>query len=155
MQFNHTYEVAMPSQRLWYILIDVHKVAECLEGVEELNVLDDDRYEGRMQVKMGPVKLNFEGNVHVTLRDHDQQVGTLEATARDPKAGGGFKATLNMQLAPQAPECTTLQLDLDTTFLGRIGELGRPLIKKKINTMMDDFVEALSARYIQPTGEIE
>ncbi len=147
MEFVQTYTVLMPRHSLWLTLMDVHKVASCLTGVEDLQVLADDNYTGRMSVKMGPVRLRFAGNVKVALRDYENHIGILEAQANDSKAGGGFKAALEMKLMDEATDATCLALNLQTTFLGRIGELGRPLIKKKINTMMDDFVAALTEKY--------
>lgn len=151
MEFKEQYIVGSSPDALWAILMDVHKVAGCLDGVETLDVVSDDAYTGTLAVKMGPVRLKFQGDVNVTLRDHENLLGVLEATARDAKAGGGFKAQLNMQLSEHDAQSTQLDITLNTTFLGRIGELGRPLIKKKINTMMNDFIEALNSQYV--TGE--
>lgn len=148
MQFKHRYTIALPRAPLWEVLMDVHKVAGCLTGVEALTVLSDDLYEGTLSVKMGPVNLKFEGEVSVTQRDTENWTGVLEASAKDAKAGGGFKAALRMQLIEQAPAGSELDITLDTTFLGRLGELGRPLIKKKINTMMDDFIDALNRQFV-------
>lgn len=148
MEFKQQYAVALDSDTLWTTLMDVHKVAACLDGVERLDVLNDDRYEGTLAVKMGPVRLKFNGEVNVTLRDGQNRIGILEANARDAKAGGGFKAQLHMQLSNTENRDTQLDITLNTTFLGRLGELGRPLIKKKINAMLDDFVDALNRQYV-------
>ena len=150
MQFTHNYIIAMQRTQLWPILMDVHKVADCMTGVESLEVIDDDSYEGILAVKMGPVRLRFNGAVNVTRRDDANWTGVLEATARDERAGGGFSAALTMQLGEPEPCASALDIDLETTFLGRIGELGRPLIKKKINTMMDEFIEALNQQHVNP-----
>lgn len=150
MEFRQQYDIALAGASLWPTLMDVHKVAACLEGVEKLEVLDDDRYAGILAVKMGPVRLKFEGDVVVTLRDHENRIGILEASARDARAGGGFKAELHMQLRDTGDAASQLEITLNTTFLGRIGELGRPLIKKKINSMLDDFAASLNRQH---TGE--
>lgn len=147
MEFKHEYAIALDQDSLWSMLMDVHKVAECLDGVERLEVVDDDSYAGTLAVRMGPVRLRFDGQVNVTLRDEERRIGVLEANARDTKAGGGFKAELQMQLDDSDNDDTRLEITLNATILGRIGELGRPLIKKKINAMMDEFVARLSRQY--------
>lgn len=153
MQFEAQYPISLPREPLWEILMDVHKVAECIEGVSTLEVVEPDHYSGSLTVKMGPVKFTFEGVVNVLSRDRENWIGVLEATAKDPKAGGGFKANLTMALVEQSAISTQLDINLETTFLGRIGELGRPLIKKKIATMMTDFVNTLDARHVTGQGE--
>jgi len=155
MQFKHQYTIAQAREPLWDTLMDVHKVAGCLTGVEALEVLQDDLYAGILAVKMGPVNLKFSGEVSVTRRDRQHWLGILEANAKDAKAGGGFKAALTLQLVEAEPDATDLEITLDTTFLGRLGELGRPLIKKKINTMMDDFIKTLNAQYVEDQGNTE
>ncbi len=129
--------------------MDVHKVATCLPGVEDLTVLEPDKYQGVLLVRMGPVKLKFNGQVNVTLRDKECWTAILEANANDSRAGGGFKASLRMQLVEATDSAlepaSDLILELETTFLGRIGELGRPLIKRKISSIMRDFSETLNA----------
>ena len=153
MQFNQQYTIELARDVLWTTLMDVHKVASCLDGVESLNVIADDSYEGTLAVKMGPVRLKFQGEVMVTMRDAANWIVVLEANAKDPRAGGGFRASLHMQLHQRELHSTDLEITLDTTFLGRMGELGRPLIKKKIGTMMDEFVEALSRQYASEEDE--
>lgn len=147
MEFKQRYSLDVPRPQLWDTLMDVHAVASCLDGVESLTVDDDDHYQGTLAVRMGAVRLKLDGHVAVLERDRDNWTGVLEATAKDAKAGGGFRATLEMRLDAPAPAASELELTLATAFLGRMGQLGRPLIKKKITTMMDDFAEALRARH--------
>jgi carbon monoxide dehydrogenase subunit G len=111
-------------------------------------IVEDDLYKGLLAVRMGPVRLRFKGEVNVTTRDDENWIGVLEANAKDSKAGGGFRAALTMTLHAPEEHLTGLHISLDTKFLGRIGELGRPLIKKKINTMMDDFIDTLNERHV-------
>jgi len=149
LKFEERFRVDSDRESLWELLMDVHKVATCLSGVEDLTVLQPDEYEGVLPVSMGPVKLKFKGRVTVTLRDKERWTAILEAKANDSRAGGGFKASLQMQLIEATDSAlepaSDLMLKLETTFLGRIGELGRPLIKRKINSIMRDFSETLNA----------
>ena len=162
MDFINRYTVPGDSATLWPMLMDVHQVAECLEGVTDLETVEADHYVGVMSVKMGPVRLRFNGDVRVTEKDESNGHAVLEASARDSKIAGGFQATLVMDLLPPvAPEgqtaqpeneATDLEIRLSTAFLGRIGQLGRPLIKKKINSMMDAFSNQLIARLAPSTA---
>lgn len=147
MQFEASYTFPLSRAELWDILMDVHKVAACINGVESIEVIDDDRYHGTLGVKMGPVRLRFAGEVNVVERNRDDWTGVLEANAKDAKAGGGFKSNLTMVLTEANPDTTGLGVTLETTFLGRIGELGRPLIKKKIANMLDDFASQITETY--------
>lgn len=148
VEFQRSYDIDVPPDLLWPVVMDVHEVAACLDGVDELTVIDDDTYRGTLSVKMGPARFRFAGNVVVTERDSEAWKGVLQATASDSKSGGGFRASMTMQLDERGAG-STLGLTLETSFLGRIGQLGRPLIRKKITNMMDRFAQSLSERLEQ------
>ena len=154
MEFEHTYDIDAPPESLWRVLMNVHQVAACLDGVDELTVLDGDTYRGTLSVKMGPVRFKFAGEVAVIERDGEAWTGVLQASANDAKSHGGFRASLTMQLAERGDGCT-LRLTLETAFLGRLGQLGRPLIRKKIATMMDNFAHSLSERMERMNRDFE
>ena len=124
--------------------MDVHQVAECIDGLQDLKVLDDDHFEGRLAVKMGPMRLSFAGTIEVTTRDKANWTAALLASAKDRKAGGGFNTELRMQIDEADAQLSTLNIELSTSLTGRIGQLGRPMIKKRVQTMLNDFAAALN-----------
>jgi len=146
MEFTHSYDIAMAREALWDILMDVHQVAACIDGLQDLEVLDDDHFEGRLAVKMGPMRLSFAGAIEVTTRDQTNWTAALLASAKDRRAGGGFNTELRMQIDEADAQRSALNIDLSTSLTGRIGQLGRPMIKKRVQTMLDDFAAALNER---------
>lgn len=146
MEFTHNYDIAMAREALWDILMDVHQVAACIDGLHDLEVLDDDHFEGRLAVKMGPMRLSFAGAIEVTTRDQVNWTAALLASAKDRKAGGGFNTELRMQIDDADARRSTLNIELSTSLTGRIGQLGRPMIKKRVQTMLNDFAAALNER---------
>ncbi|MFT5173711.1 MAG: carbon monoxide dehydrogenase subunit G [Gammaproteobacteria bacterium] len=146
MEFAQAYDVAMSREALWDTLMDVHQVAACLDGVQDIEIKDADHFEGRLAVKMGPMRLSFLGTITVTTRDQQNWTAAFVASAKDRKAGGGFDTELRMQLDAPSALHSTMNLTLATSLTGRIGQLGRPLIKKRVHTMLDDFAAALNAR---------
>ena len=64
--------------------------------------------------------------------------------------GGAVRADLLMQLISQEGNQTELVLNTDTTFIGRLGELGQPLIRRKANNTMEDFARNL-AQQLSPS----
>lgn len=135
--------------------MDVEQVTACIDGVRDLEVKDADHFEGTLGVKMGPVRLSFAGTVTVTARDRERWTAGLLAVAKDPKAGGGFSADLSLHLEAISAAVTLLQIRLSTSLTGRIGQLGRPLIKQRVERMLKDFATALSARLPAGAERIE
>ena len=49
-----------------------------------------------------------------------------------------------MQLTARSPAETELTIETDTTFMGRLGELGQPLIRRKAQSTIEEFARNLS-----------
>lgn len=145
MDFEREYAIAAPRETLWDMLMDVERVTACIDGVQDLEVVDDDNFQGVLGVKMGPVKLKFGGTVSVTSRDRDNWRAALRILANDRKAGGGFVSDLAMELVPDGEVCT-LVIKLTTSLSGRMGQMGRPLIQKRVASMLDDFAQAVAVQ---------
>lgn len=152
MKFGHTSLIAVDRDSLWEYLMDVTNVAECMSGIRAFREVAQDRYEGVLNVKMGPVNLNFEGIVRVAYRDRENWRGELIAEAKDKRVGGGFSAHLRMMLEEQDSASTRLEIELESTVLGKIGEFGQPIVRRRVERMLDDFSTELEARLARATG---
>ena len=63
------FEVAEPIDKVWKFFEDIPQVASCLPGAELTKDLGDDKYEGKVAIRMGPVRLQFAGTADITERD--------------------------------------------------------------------------------------
>src|SRR5574341_713324 len=139
MTFSQVCTIPVPRERLWNFLMDVPRVSKCLPGVEAVEPLEGDTYQGVFRVRLGPISLRLEGNVTIEEQSREAWRAALRADATDRKLGGGMRARARMSLAPAADGATTLTVETDLTFLGKIGEFGQPVIKKKADALLQDF----------------
>ncbi len=144
MKFEQTCTITANRVEVWDFLMNMENVAACLQGVRKFEVIDEDNYEGILRIKVGPVSISFQGSVAVETRDRDQWLGVVRAEAKDRKVGGGVTALLNMSLAEKSPAETEMSILLDTHLLGKIGEFGQPLIRKKTNDLLQNFAAEVS-----------
>jgi len=154
MKFEHVATIAAPMDRVWSFLMDVPSVAKCAPGVESVEPLGDDRYRGTLKVSVGPIRLSLQGDVYIVERDDVAKKASMRADAADKRAGGAVKAVLSMSLAqpPDGGSGTQLRLDTDATVMGRIGEFGQPIIKKKAEQMMNEFARNLEQAISNGSG---
>jgi len=68
----------------------------------------------------------------------------MRAEANDRRLGGGIRVRLVLTLAP-AEAGTRVHIDTDLTVLGKIGEFGQPVIKKKADTLLAEFARNLQS----------
>jgi carbon monoxide dehydrogenase subunit G len=142
--------VVLPVARdpLWNFLMDIPKVARSLPGVEAVKPIDDTTYEGTLKVRVGPISLNLQGKITLEQRDRENWRATLRADASDRIAAGAVKARTAMQLKELGAKETELLVETDVNIMGKIGEFGQPIIRKKADTMLQEFVENIKKQLV-------
>ncbi len=144
MKFEHSATIAAPIERVWAFLMDVPSVAKCAPGVESVEPLGNDRYRGTLKISVGPIRLALQGDVYIVEKDEAARKASMRADAADRRAGGAVKAVINMALSEtEGVQGTQLRLETDAQVMGRIGEFGQPIIRKKAEQMMNEFAKNL------------
>jgi len=137
-------------QRTWELLMDIPRAAACVPGMEEVVQEEDGSYKASMRVRVGPMGLTLAGTLRVLEQDSAKGEARFLIEASDRKVGGAVRADLLIQLRSEGKNQTELVLNTDTTFIGRLGELGQPLIRRKANNTMQDFARNLAQQLSQP-----
>jgi carbon monoxide dehydrogenase subunit G len=145
MKFEHKATIPAPIDKVWAFLVDIPKVATCVPGVDTVEALGDDKYRGIIKVAVGPIRLNLAGDVSITERDDAAHRAAMRADAADKRAGGAVKAIMSMAASetPGNPNSTELLMETDAQVMGRIGEFGQPIIRKKAEQTMNEFAKNL------------
>ena len=139
----------MAREPLWDFLMDVPKVAQSLPGVESVTKIDDTTYEGLLKVRVGPIALNLAGKIIVEEQNKENWRATLRAEANDRRAAGAVKGKTTMMLKEAGPGESELVVETDVNILGKIGEFGQPIIRKKADSMLKEFVENIKKQLTQ------
>ena len=142
MIFSQECVIPVERERLWDFLMDVPRVARCIPGVETVEAVDERSYQGRLGVRIGPIRLSLDGTVAVEEQDQAAWRARMRAEAHDRRLGGGIRARLSLTLAP-AEVGTRVRIDTDLAVLGKIGEFGQPVIRKKADGLLEDFARNL------------
>ena len=140
MRTEHAFSVPAERERVWAHLMDVPAAARCVPGVEDV-VANADAYRGRLRVQVGPIRLALDGEVRVIARDDTVGTATLRLDAAEKRLGGGVRADVILAVAGSAP--TEVRIASEVTVLGRLGELGQPLMQRKADETMRAFAGCL------------
>lgn len=136
-------EVAATIDELWVVIDDTDRMARCLPGAELVADFGEDKYQGRIQVALGPVKLSFLGDIHVVERDPVNHSLRLIAEANDP-SGGTVQGTVHLKVEPSG-EGSTIHAHAEMHMSGRIAQFGRSLAGDVSKDMFNQFTAALDA----------
>ena len=137
----------------WALVMDIPRAAACVPGMEGVAAEGEDRFRATMRVRVGPISLNLAGTMQVLERNEEKGEARFLVEASDRRVGGAVRSDLTMQLVPQSDNQTELTIISDTTFMGRLGELGQPIIRRKASATMEDFARNLAQQINNPPAK--
>ena len=130
--------------KAWALLLDIPQVAPCIPGVQDVESDGENQFKAVMQVRVGPVRLNFSGTINILEQDREKGEAHFRVEAADRKVGGSIRAAMTMQLNELSADESELVNVTDTVFMGKIGELGQPIIRRKAKSTLEDFAKNLA-----------
>lgn len=145
MLIKNEFEVAQPVDKVWTFFDNIPQVAACLPGAELTDDLGDDKYLGRVAIRMGPVKLMFAGTANITERDHAAHRVVVDAAGADEKGRGQASMLVTATLA-SAGKGTKVGVVQDLQLSGAAAQYGRGMISDVTSVLMRDFASNLQAR---------
>jgi carbon monoxide dehydrogenase subunit G len=120
----------------------------------EVTPTGEKTFQGILKVRVGPVSLTLSGNILVLEQDRENQKAMYRIEAADRRIGASVRGVMSIHLQEQPDGQTELAIDTDATFMGKLGELGQPVIRHKARTTLDEFARNL-AREIGSSGKPE
>jgi len=127
----------------WAAVTDIPKAAMCIPGVKEVTSDGENRYQATLQARVGPMGMNLSGTITVVSRNDDSGEAEFLVEANDRRVGGGVKTKMTMKVTAKSDDESELEVMADTTFMGRLGELGQPIIRRKARNTLEDFTKNL------------
>lgn len=145
MNFTQEFEVSQPMATLWNLFDQPKTVAECLPGMEGIEVIDNDNYTVRVRQGVGPISATFEARVHIDER-HPQDRLAFSATGKAISgAVGSFRASSVVTLS-EIETGTRVRVDSEVVLAGVLGSVGQKVIAKQAEKVAGQFVDALEAK---------
>ena len=152
MELEHSFTVPVPEERAWEVLMDVNRVAPCMPGAT-LDSVEGDDIKGRIKVKVGPIAMTYAGTAHITERDAQAHVITMEASGKETRGAGTASATVRSTLQEQGAQ-THVVVNTTLNVTGRPAQFGRGVMAevggKLIGIFASNLAEMLAADSAQP-----
>ena len=145
MLITNDFEVAQPVDKVWRFFDDIPQVAACLPGAELTEDLGDDKYLGKVAIRMGPVKLQFAGKAEIKERDDAAKRIVVDAAGADEKGRGQAAMLVTAQLAATAGG-TKVAVAQDLQLSGAAAQYGRGMISDVSSVLMRDFADNMQTR---------
>lgn len=124
MEFDNAFEVPLPVDEAWKVLMDIRRIAPCMPGAELTEVIDDRTYKGKIGVRLGPVALSFAGTVKFQDIDDAGRSARVAAQGSDAKGRGAANAVAAFRLEPVEGGSRVL-VHTNLTLSGAVAQYGR------------------------------
>ena len=152
MEFDNAFEVPLPVEDAWKVLMDIRRIAPCMPGAELTDVIDDRTYKGKIGVRLGPVALTFAGTVKFEEIDDANHTARVVAQGTDAKGRGAANAVASFRLEPgsggTAEIGTNVLVHTNLTLSGAVAQYGRGvgIIQMTAAAIITQFANNLKAQ---------
>jgi carbon monoxide dehydrogenase subunit G len=152
VRIDHRITVPAPPQRVWAFMMDIPSVSRCVPGVGDVSRIDDHTYSGVMSVRVGPIQVRLDGRVILAERDEAARLARMDLQAADKRLNGAVNAKMRMQLSPvDDGQQTDIEIRTDANVMGKLGEFGQAVIRKKADQIVQEFANSLARAVVSCT----
>jgi uncharacterized protein len=149
LELTERFVVPAAADRVWKLLDDVPVVVGCMPGAEVTERVDDQTYNARLTIAVGPIRPKFD--VRATIeRDDAELEGRIDVNAVDKSGGSRARGQIVYKVA-QEGDATAVELVQNVTLSGPLAQFGRTGVIEDINAQMTrQFAECLAAKLAAP-----
>lgn len=131
--------IPAPVDQVWAFVTDIPAVSRCVPGVEEFDRIDDDNFAGALKIRVGPIGVRLQGKIVVTERNRDDLTSAMAVSATEKRINSTVSARTSMTLVPVSDAETELHIHTEASILGKLGEFGQAVMKRKADQMVAEF----------------
>jgi carbon monoxide dehydrogenase subunit G len=142
---TNDFEVAQPVDKVWQFFDNIPQVAACLPGAELTKDLGDNKFEGGVAIRMGPVRMQFAGTAEITEKDDAKKHIVVNAAGADEKGRGQAAMVVGATLSAKG-QATKVAVSQDLQLSGAAAQYGRGMIADVSAILMRDFAVNMQDR---------
>ena len=137
MKFQGKLSIARPVEKVWEFLWNIEKLTSCIPGCESVKTIKDkEKYELKVKDSVGPITVHLELLADVKKLEPLKSI-EIAMEGKDLRAGG-VRQTMTLVLTAKGSE-SEIDFETDVNVFGRLGTLGYPFVKKKAETVINEF----------------
>jgi carbon monoxide dehydrogenase subunit G len=146
MELTGSHEISAGAQTLWNLLMDPDFLAKITPGITRMERVSDDNYLAIADVKIGPVKGSFKGEVQITEKTEPEAFTLL---VQQKSSIGNVAASVRIRIQEITAEKSNIQFEGKAQLSGLLARTGQRVLSGVANTLSRQFFEALEAEISQ------
>jgi carbon monoxide dehydrogenase subunit G len=149
VEFENAFEVDAPVDKVWQTILDVEHVAPNVPGAEVLEKKGDNAYKVGIKVKLGPITMQYKGDMEIVERDDANHRAVTRVRAKEARGQGTADATATIQLDGDDKH-TKATIKTDVRLSGRAATMGRGVVQDVAGKLIDTFASNLAQSLTGP-----
>jgi carbon monoxide dehydrogenase subunit G len=146
MEITSDFELAIPPEEAYELLLDLERVAPCMPGATLGAQREDGARELEVTVRLGPMKMSYSGTVQIVERDEAARRAVLLGSAREKRGQGSASARITMTVSPAGENRSRVDSTAVVDLTGRAAQTGRGLVEDVARRMVGQMAECLAAK---------
>jgi carbon monoxide dehydrogenase subunit G len=153
MELESSFTVPAPPEQAYRFLLDLERVAPCIPGGTLGEPDASGVYPATVTVKLGPMRIAYEGTLQVASADAAARTATVSARARETRGNGTVQSTMAMRVLP-AGVGSAVAVTTTLELTGRAAQMGRGIVEDVAAKLVAEMSECLAAR-ISADGNVQ
>jgi len=142
MEIDKTLILPASPERVWSLLLDPQAMAQCVPGMQAVQVVTPDEYTAEMVTKVSFITARMKLRTRIVERDEPRYL-KAEGTGEDSGVASSMKQTTEMHLEPLPDGQSQLRLKVKVDVVGRLATFGLSALKTKADHLWDEFGQNL------------
>ena len=130
MKLTNEFTVSADPDVVWRTLLDMEGVAGCLPGATIQATDEENKYEGSMRVKIGPMAVSYRGTATLTEVDEEARRAVISLRAREDRGQGTVQP---------ADGGARVVAETDLHITGAQARFGRGVMEDVASRVLDEF----------------
>lgn len=142
MHLEGTHSLKAAPQEIWNLLMDPDTLARITPAISRLEPIGDDKYKAVAEIKLGPVKGSFEGEMAVVNKKEPEHFTLL---IQQKSRIGNANAEGQINLKSTGDHQTEVHFNGDAKLSGTLARMGQRVIGGVANSMVKQFFQNLES----------
>ncbi len=149
MIFEGSFVVDAPAQEVWDFLVDIPRMSVCIPGMQKVEQVNADTYQGVVAMKIGAIAASFQGNVVKTRVEPPSQL-VSSVHLWDASTASVVTGEVASELVALRPTQTQVNVHFDLTVRGRLNQFTPVDFQRVFVRLLDEFTTCVRRRFERP-----
>jgi carbon monoxide dehydrogenase subunit G len=156
VELRHEFTLPAAPDEAYAFLLDLERVAPCIPGGEIGPGSPDGSHPATITVKLGPIRLRFEGTVRIAERDDPARRAVLASEAREARGQGSAHVRMTMSVSDGRDGAgSTVEVLTDMQLSGRAAKMGAGVVEDVAGRLVADLAGCLESTFPARGAEAE